>query len=190
MPARKKLNSKSSSQNKTPHLSKLLLVTLLVFSLGLGIWTFIRSQMVASDINLISTERVPTATNTRPGVVDANGCYYQAVQCLQAPCEPVLVCPTVNNTAIPQPSLLASPSSSLTPAPSPVSSPNAIPTSLGLSSFKAINSCGTSSFKTISYACNNSSLEVLLSNGECLDFTRAYNTAYQACSVTPTAIKQ
>jgi hypothetical protein len=37
------------------------------------------------------------------GRPDANGCYYKQVQCFQAPCDPILICPTPTPTVAPSP---------------------------------------------------------------------------------------
>lgn len=238
MPARKKIVSQKRSPKKNSLQIRLSIIGLFVIFVGAGIWSFLRSQMAPSDINLIATEKEVSTSYVRPGIVDSDGCYYQQIECIKAPCEPIRVCTPTSTpvatisssisprpsssivaTAIPYPTYSATPVATplictrdlylcpdgtkvgrsgpnceficpkATPVPSPVSSPYAQPTSIGLSSFKATNTCGSSSFTTISYACNNSSVEVLLSNSECLDFTRAYKTAYAACSVTPTAVE-
>ncbi len=69
--------------------NRFAIVATLLIVLGLGVWGLMRSMTVPSDINLV-------ATNETQGklVTDAAGCYYQPVQCVKAPCEPIKVCPT------------------------------------------------------------------------------------------------
>lgn len=57
----------------------------------LVIWGIYRSQVVPSEINLVATESNTKIGSGRP--TTESGCVYQKVQCVKAPCEPVLVCP-------------------------------------------------------------------------------------------------
>lgn len=60
---------------------------ILVITLALG-WSLSRSMISPLNINLISTDK-PGYTQSP---VAPEGCYYKQVQCIQAPCDPMLVC--------------------------------------------------------------------------------------------------
>lgn len=73
--------------------------------LGLGIWGLIRSLTVPTDINLVASDVAIDDGGVvhKPRIIDENGCYYQPIQCVKAPCEPIKVCPTTTaNTPIPR----------------------------------------------------------------------------------------
>lgn len=84
------LQRKSKSQTKSNNLRKYLLPLIVVVVLSLA-WLIYRSILIPSGINLVSTN--PDFQMTAP-----TGCYYKKVQCVKAPCEPILVCPTVEST--------------------------------------------------------------------------------------------
>lgn len=98
MPSRTK---KAVKKSQIPKVKKSFVFTkwskiFAVFAiLGAIVWVSYRSMVVPTDINLVGSE-----VSTQKLVTDANGCYYQPVQCVSAPCEPIKVCPTnttVNN---------------------------------------------------------------------------------------------
>lgn len=90
--------SKISSKGKSFFSKRILISLSLVALLGLGIWGLIRSLTVPTDINLVATDVVIDDGRSvnggvyKPRIIDENGCYYQPVQCVKAPCEPIKVC--------------------------------------------------------------------------------------------------
>lgn len=106
------------------------------------------------------SDSTPTATPT--------GCRLVQVQCIQAPCEPVMVCPTPTPTAIPKP----------TPIGTPVSS--AAPIVGGIANFHAANPCGTTGFYNYTAVCNNGNKRDL-SSGSCTPVAVAIKYAEQFC---------
>lgn len=101
---RKQPAKRSSSQKKVQSRFKLFLLASVVLGAIFGVWY---SQFLAqpADINLVGSgfsngsDIVPRGETS--GKIKA-GCYYQEVQCIQAPCEPVLVCED-GNTPDPKP---------------------------------------------------------------------------------------
>ncbi len=80
-------HKKSQSQKMSGTLKRILfpLVALVVVSLS---WLVYRSILKPTGINEV-------ALMTK---IDSSGCYYKQVQCVKAPCEPVLVCPTTTES--------------------------------------------------------------------------------------------
>lgn len=90
------------------------------------------------------------------------GCRMVQVQCVQAPCEPVMMCPTPTAT----------------PVGSPVSS--AAPTVNGIANFQAANPCGTNGFYNYSALCSNNTSRDL-SSSSCTPLAVAIKYAEQFC---------
>lgn len=61
------------------------LIVVIVLSLS---WLIYRSMLTPTGINEVASKIK----------IDSNGCYYKQVQCVTAPCEPILVCPTQTST--------------------------------------------------------------------------------------------
>ena len=51
--------------------------------------------IILSSFILLLRNQQPTTNNHQPPI----GCYYQQVQCIKAPCDPILVCPTITPTS-------------------------------------------------------------------------------------------
>ncbi|MBP9702970.1 hypothetical protein KBD69_04760 [Candidatus Woesebacteria bacterium] len=94
-------SSKRAPAKKSFFKNRLAIMFTLLVVLGLVAWGVMRSMAVPSDINLVeSTGKTTSATDPRvTRIIDEKGCYYQTVQCVKAPCEPILVCPAA--TALP-----------------------------------------------------------------------------------------
>ena len=97
---------KSAKKNQLPKVRKSFVFTkwpilfAFIAILGAIVWATYRSMLVPTDINLVSSD----IASTQKLVTDSSGCYYQQVQCVQAPCEPVRVCPanTTTSSAVPR----------------------------------------------------------------------------------------
>ncbi len=90
---------KSSSKGKSFFSKRLLISLSLVVLLGLGVWGLIRSLTVPTDINLVASDvAIDDGGLYKPRIIDENGCYYQPVKCVKAPCDPIKVC---NSTPLP-----------------------------------------------------------------------------------------
>lgn len=91
---------KSAKKNQLPKVRKSFVFTkwskffTFIAILGAIVWVTYRSMLVPTNINLVSSD----IASTQKLVTDASGCYYQQVQCVQAPCEPIKVCPTNTST--------------------------------------------------------------------------------------------
>lgn len=88
-------SSKRAPAKKSFFKNRFVILFALFLVIALGAWGLIRSMAVPTDINLVeSTGKLTTPTDPMVArIVDEKGCYYQSVQCVKAPCEPILVCP-------------------------------------------------------------------------------------------------
>lgn len=80
------------------------------------------TNMIGVTTPIQITGFVPTPSPTPPP-----GCHYQQVQCIQAPCDQILVCATPTATPYHSPS----PTPTKSPSPSPTSSPSPTPNKTG-----------------------------------------------------------
>lgn len=101
---KKSLKKSLSKKSKSFSTRKIILIVSLFFGAVFGAWySQFRARPV--DINLVGSgysngsDIVPTQKGLKR---EGAGCYYQEVQCVQAPCEPVLVCED-GNTPDPKP---------------------------------------------------------------------------------------
>lgn len=129
-----------------------------------------------------------------------SGCYYQQVQCVQAPCEKLVVCNTANSpipspvasrAPSPIPSQVPSPLSSpyITRDPSPVPSPslkaststsNTCAKQLG--SWKYRESCGNGNYRYLDFTCmGDKDNQVMGGSSLCKSEAAWLNEAKQAC---------
>lgn len=84
---------KNSNKGKSFFSKHILIFFSLVILLGLGVWGLVRSLAVPTDINLVASDvAIDGGGVYKPRIIDENGCYYQPVQCVKAPCEPIKVC--------------------------------------------------------------------------------------------------
>ncbi len=70
---------------------RILLISGLIIAILLGAWWY--SGFSLEFMRFFAAEPGPTDSEPSPSTAPA-GCYYQQVQCIQAPCNPVLVCPS------------------------------------------------------------------------------------------------
>ena len=102
-----------------------------------------------------------------------SGCYYQQAKCIQAPCEPILVCQT-----LPRPSASAYP----IPTPMPSIAPSASPTytTSQVASFQASKPCGNDNYLYIAYSCKDGR-QITFANGACGSILAALTSAQAVC---------
>ncbi len=96
MPKRKKLTIKKTHNWQ----NRVFIAVALVLTVGLGIWSLSRSLFAPVDINLVGTGK-PAVSDIRKEVPP--GCYYKQVQCIQEPCNPMLICDTPTPSQAPSP---------------------------------------------------------------------------------------
>lgn len=91
-----KIHSKKPA--KKTFFRRLFSIFILIFVISLS-WVGYRALLTPTDINLVGNHRGPA-----PGEIDKMslreapaGCYYKQVQCIQAPCEPILICDTTSD---------------------------------------------------------------------------------------------
>lgn len=122
------------------------------------------------------------------------GCYYQQVQCVRAPCNPILVCqsPTPRPSCAPRPACLdgnpacmvAMPEQGWCPASSPRPTPTPIPTptcQTGVASLKLSNRCGATGFMTYDFSCESGKVGQI-NSGSCLEAGSIYDTVRSVCT--------
>lgn len=76
-----------NKKKSTQWFTKPIKMASMLLALGLVVYGVVSKLSVPSEINFVSDT---TAKRVR---LDSNGCFYQQVQCVKAPCEPILVCP-------------------------------------------------------------------------------------------------
>ena len=231
----KKIKQKSTLSIK--FLGSLIIIGIFI----IGLYSF-RLIFKPAAINLIGSPEKNVST-IGTGVVTSKiapiGCRYMEVQCIKAPCDPVLVCDqasippkfsplpipsTTSNMTPPAnciswfdgcntcsvkngviggctmmacklatqpPSCLSyidtAPSPTPTPSATSVPSPVIIAKTVGVTMFSVSGACGSTSFNSISYSCNNNKMLITLSSGTCTDFSLALKKAQLDCNSTGVA---
>lgn len=132
------------------------------------------------------------------------GCSYQQVKCIQAPCDPVIICASpipsgeleFHQMCKPRPACLDAtppcmmpettdmcPRSSSKPlmSPKPYVSSTPTPTKGGLDYFQTANPCGPNHYSNVVYRCSGGST-ITLSSSVCVSINDSYAQAKSACS--------
>jgi len=135
---------------KVKRTRRLGLLVAVIFVL-LGAWWGLMRYKEEPSVNILTIakqQRMIPSKDCPGGVCQAapEGCYYQQVQCIQAPCNPILVCDTLKSSPIATASAL--------PSPSPVSTPQ----STCIANVRALtlkDKCGNNGFRTLTFRCNS-----------------------------------
>lgn len=155
----------------------------------------INEMTVSTSYGTLSKPLITTPPNP------PEGCNYQKVQCIKAPCNPVLICASntpssePRATCRPRPACLDStprcmiaetvdmcpPRTKPTPSPTPLVTPTPIPVGTGIATFNATQSCGSASFLSISFTCKDGRAKEIAVN-TCTDFVSAMRIAQETCS--------
>jgi hypothetical protein len=165
--------------------------------IGLGAWAGIVRFAQPAEINEVTyakVQKIDPQMHCLDGACKPapTGCYYQQVQCIQAPCNPVLVCasPTPKGSCTPRPACLDSnpacmialaPEQEFCPVSSTKPSPIAPPTCRAqVSSLKLSTRCGATGFMTYDYSCDGGKTSSIKAE-TCLEASEIYSLAQQAC---------
>ncbi|EKD79900.1 MAG: hypothetical protein ACD_40C00267G0001 [uncultured bacterium] len=155
----------------------------------------INEMTVSNSYGTLSKPLISTPPNPPPG------CSYQKVECINAPCDPVLICSSSTpsqmprSTCRPRPACLDStprcmiaetedmcpPSTKPTPSPKPFVSSTPTPIGTGIATFNASKPCGSASFLSISFTCKDGRTKEIAVN-TCTDFVSAMSIAQDTCS--------
>ncbi len=177
--------AKKHTYKFTLHKNKLVLLIALVIVAVFGYKLAVSYMAEPAGINELTATVSKNPAPTRVGMPRPTGgdtCYYMDVQCVQAPCNPVLVCPNPSSTPVPSaPVYTPYPLPSLVSTPMPQPSIN--PTLSGVASFVSKGSCGSNHFLTISFSCMDGRMEEV-SNNVCTDVFSAFKLAYTSCVST------
>ncbi len=143
------------AQNK---LRVIVFVTLLALGAWAGVERFV-SPLSVNQLTLAQQQKISPQMDCSKGFCQPapSGCYYKQVQCVRAPCDPILVCAS----------------------PTPTSSPTTC--SEGITSLKISSRCGVTGFSSYEFLCESGKTAQITSE-TCLEAETIYTAVRTTCS--------